>query len=821
MPGPAPASPHLLIGFTLAATAALVFLLHSLLSSLAFPFTVALACTLACCVAVKVDELWHPAPKVALAVSERAKLGLSWAGAVAFLFVRYGALFDDWNVRGGGLRRFTGWKESGSLTRDGFLSYKLIVILCTFPALLIDRMVYKTPTSLLPVCALFLFLLGIGITMAQDFELTTWIRHADWMTGLSGWDGLRVVVPWAVGGLLVPVLSEAGAVWAHDWRGRDFASLVAGCALFVAVSWCGIAEAKRFSAVETQMISNTTCLLLMFAPMTSPLYPVQGPIDPALQNIGFGCAGAAILLYLALQSNAPHNGPAAYSNDIALDEGENVPLPTSKSTRKRILRKRILAAAAAITFVIWGFHKIWNRNHLLPSKPGVMPLCLIATWAGPKLPALSHAFIRSLSPSGGQVRLNLFVDGALPSDLPSSTVAPYLNVVTLDSINSSYATRRWSGFISDRVCTYLGSPIGSAACNATEAALEIGARDTRYPPIMHFRGMYGRLFEEWVGPDHCDSWGWVDTDMIMGDVVGWLASSIQYRDADITTFSNLFRNSGPLSLSTRGQLTIHNQRRVPHIVNELWRGCELLGSLENITHTFTNNEAIGIDEGCYSNAAFTSPDVVIAVLPWQAADFEIWDYGLVVGARLFVAHGCKDPDAITETARYARCRILAHTAAARVDPHAHGPALALSPPPTILPAKVTWPNCIWWLKEKHQTCLAVDYDVQALIEAGKAAFAVIADRASTYSLTVSKRLHHTPADGGYGLSGGVAASDGKGGSAHEMMFYHAQVWKKSMVVDLGDDLHDLEGYEFGETFLAPADMSVITTLPSEAGPLWG
>ncbi|RKO86874.1 hypothetical protein BDK51DRAFT_42857 [Blyttiomyces helicus] len=150
-----------------------------------------------------------------------------------------------------------------SLTRDGILSYKLIVFLCAPTALLLDRAVHKTPTPLFPAFALFLFLLGIGITTVQDFELTvfqescaaaaaffaalnqTWRRNAEWMGGLSGVDGLRVVAPWAVGGLLVPALSEAGAIWTYDLKGRDVASLVAACALFVTVSRYGIAAAKR------------------------------------------------------------------------------------------------------------------------------------------------------------------------------------------------------------------------------------------------------------------------------------------------------------------------------------------------------------------------------------------------------------------------------------------------------------------------------------------------------------------------------------------------------------------------------------------------
>ncbi|RKO82736.1 hypothetical protein BDK51DRAFT_33407, partial [Blyttiomyces helicus] len=430
----------------------------------------------------------------------------------------------------------------------------------------------------------------------------TWMRHTDWMTCLSGFDGLRVLSPWAVGALVVPALSEARAVWAHAWKVHDVACLVT--------------------------------------------------------TIGFGCAGAAILLYLAVQSHATTREPADYSISVALEEGTAIPPSSGKPTLTSVL-----SAGASITLLTWWFHGIVVTraetqeiiNPLLsistppspppallvePLKPDVVPLCMIATWSGPNFSALSEAFIKSVAPSGDQLRLNLFVDGAVPPGLPNSTVAPYLHVVTLESINSSYATRQWAGFICDRICAYFGSPIGSRACQETEAALRNAAvREPGHPPIMQFRGMYGRLFEEWIGPTHCGSWGWLDTDMLLGDVAGWLASSPEYRDADIATFSNLYMYGGPLSLYTRGQLTIHNQRRIPHIVNELWRGCKIFKSLGSIASEFSHDLAEAVDEGCYSKAVFRSRKIVVAVLPWQAADWEGWEYGAIIGGRLFVARG--------------------------------------------------------------------------------------------------------------------------------------------------------------------------------------
>ncbi|RKO83003.1 hypothetical protein BDK51DRAFT_50386, partial [Blyttiomyces helicus] len=589
----------------------------------------------------------------------------------------------------------------------------------------------------LPVFALLLFNFGIALTMADNFELTVtqvscaavaagfaasdqaWMRHAAAEASLTGFDGMRVVVPWAVGVLVVPTLSEVGAVWTHGWSGHDVVLLVGACALFVAASWSGFIGANQCSALETQMIANTSAWFLTFAAMILPMHPAHESIDPVLQTIGFGCAGAAILLYRSCRlTTTTKGGLATYSNDVASDRGEVVQSPFRNPSLKSTL-----PIAASIALLTLGFHELtamraeakqaglddlFRGPTLSPlptlfapdgveltlgptqpvspaplleaSKPGVAPVCLIATWSGPKLPALSYAFIKSLAPSGGEIRLKLFVDGVAPADLPNSTVAPYLEVLTLESIDSSYATRAWPGFISDRVCAYFGAPIGSAACNATEEGLQIGARNTRYPPIMGLRGMYGRLFEEWVGPDKCDSWGWVDTDMLMGDIVGWLASSPEFRNADVATFSNVKEQYGPRALYTCGQFTIHNQRRVPHIVNELWRGCDLLESLAAIRDTFKWNKAFGLDEGCYSKAVFASPSIVATILPWQAADWEKWDYGLILGGRLFVANGCLADDG------FDHCRVLARSAAARADPLVRGSAISrIDPAPTVLP----------------------------------------------------------------------------------------------------------------------------------------
>ncbi|RKO85868.1 hypothetical protein BDK51DRAFT_47520 [Blyttiomyces helicus] len=757
------------LGCTLAATVLLMLLLRSLLLSFPFPFTVALLCALACCLAVKVDELTHPPPKINGTLLECAKLGLSWTGALLFMFI--------------------------SLVRNVIVSYKLVNILRAPAALLLDCLVCKTPIRRLPAFALLHLLLGIAATMGNDLELTaaeasyaiaaafiaalneTWIRHADWMRCLSEFEGLRVVAPWAVVSLLVPALSEASAVWSHVWKVRDVASLVAACALFVAVSWCGIFGAKRFSAMESQMIGNAASWFLSIASIVWPIHRSDNPIDPVLQPIGVGCAGAAILLYFAAESHARKRGPA-HASGLELGEDAEVPPPPRQ---RESFPKYILPAAAAMVVLTWSLHGISVMRAetqasidsrpsgstsappplavlLEPPKPEAVPLCLIATWSGPKFPAISQAFIKSFAPSGRQVRLNLFVDGAVPRDLPNSTVAPYLQVVTLESIDSSYATRQWAGFISDRICTYLGSSAGSAACNATEAALDMAAaRDPGHPPIMQFRGVYGRLFEEWIGPGHCDSWGWLDTDMLLGDVAGWLADSPEYRDADVATFSNLYKYAGPLSLYTRGQLTIHNQRRVPRIVNELWRGCKIFESLTSVATVFRDNLAEAVDEGCYSKAVFQSREIVVAVLPWQAADWEGWDYGAFIGGRLFVARGCKDNDAGTDAARFAKCRTLSRTAAARVDPQSRGPALARSSPtPTVVPAALTEPGCLWWVDPNEQTCLTVETPpaVQQLLDAGGAAFAVKADRAANHSLTVFNRQHRTPGDGGGGLAGG-------------------------------------------------------------------
>jgi hypothetical protein len=99
------------------------------------------------------------------------------------------------------------------------------------------------------------------------------------------------------------------------------------------------------------------------------------------------------------------------------------------------------------------------------------------------------------------------------------------------------------------------------------------------PPMVQMRGMYGKIFEPWL--KDCDVWAWTDLDVIFGDLKGWMQGNPLVYENDIVTFSGM----DWYKLYTRGQFTAHVQMRGSY-VNEIWRHCDILSSLESITDLF-------------------------------------------------------------------------------------------------------------------------------------------------------------------------------------------------------------------------------------------
>lgn len=90
-----------------------------------------------------------------------------------------------------------------------------------------------------------------------------------------------------------------------------------------------------------------------------------------------------------------------------------------------------------------------------------------------------------------------------------------------------------------------------------------------YIPLFTARGIFGQIFEPWINPSKCASWGWTDLDVVFGDISGFIKGNPLVHATDIYTVAAMDWTG----LYTRGQLTIHNQRRRPKAVNSAWRQC--------------------------------------------------------------------------------------------------------------------------------------------------------------------------------------------------------------------------------------------------------
>ena len=82
------------------------------------------------------------------------------------------------------------------------------------------------------------------------------------------------------------------------------------------------------------------------------------------------------------------------------------------------------------------------------------------------------------------------------------------------------------------------------------------------PPIVQLRGMFGRIFEEWVNVGECESWGWVDLDVGYGNLRAWMQNNPLVWQTEVLTFST----TDWANIYTRGQLTIHGMLKLLTII---------------------------------------------------------------------------------------------------------------------------------------------------------------------------------------------------------------------------------------------------------------
>jgi hypothetical protein len=97
--------------------------------------------------------------------------------------------------------------------------------------------------------------------------------------------------------------------------------------------------------------------------------------------------------------------------------------------------------------------------------------------------------------------------------------------------------------------------------------------------ITQLRGMYGEIFESWIGPSSCESWAWVDFDIALGDLSSFIARNEILDELDIWTVSDV---SGYGAIYPRRQFTVHKQTKNP-MVNQVWKDVKEFGDFSSDT----------------------------------------------------------------------------------------------------------------------------------------------------------------------------------------------------------------------------------------------
>ncbi|KAI9096951.1 hypothetical protein DFS34DRAFT_129035 [Phlyctochytrium arcticum] len=269
-------------------------------------------------------------------------------------------------------------------------------------------------------------------------------------------------------------------------------------------------------------------------------------------------------------------------------------------------------------------HFMQNTTISSPLTFRKTPLCLASIYEGKNdaFPEYARVLVDSVSRNKGYANLHLFVHnvsrGSIPHDLQRSNV----KIVDIRQIHPSYAYRGFAGLITDRLCKHFKNleptdvSFGWEGIDQDCAQLErrLDAFEGQGgAAIDQLRGLWSVIFEAWVGPELCQSWGWIDAGTAIGDLRRWMDND-EIRNADLVT-----AHEGDQSrLYLRSAFTVHNYLASQSKGSTYWKRCKDLASLANLSAAFANpSDWQSLTEGCYSYGALTSPNVRTVLAPWQ------------------------------------------------------------------------------------------------------------------------------------------------------------------------------------------------------------
>lgn len=79
----------------------------------------------------------------------------------------------------------------------------------------------------------------------------------------------------------------------------------------------------------------------------------------------------------------------------------------------------------------------------------------------------------------------------------------------------------------------------------------------------------------------CESWAWVDLDVVLGDLSTWINGNKVLDKLDMWSVSNV---SGFIAIYPRQEFTVHKQTQEPR-VNEVWRLSDEFSRIEKLTRS--------------------------------------------------------------------------------------------------------------------------------------------------------------------------------------------------------------------------------------------
>ncbi|KAJ3396737.1 hypothetical protein HDU92_002103 [Lobulomyces angularis] len=336
-------------------------------------------------------------------------------------------------------------------------------------------------------------------------------------------------------------------------------------------------------------------------------------------------------------------------------------------------------------------------------KTNLIPLCLISTWERSKLPNYAELFFNSISRQKlGLVKLFFFhheIEVGLRENLDNTTYKN-LEFIDISDLNTKYKEGGFPNFAADKICSIFGEEIESFNCKRLYAAIQWSQfRGENSPPIVQLRGMYGKIFEEWIGPNKCETWAWTDLDIVFGNLDEFLTKNKEkLSEVDVFTISG----TDYTNLYTRGQFTGHNQIKNSELTNNIWRGCEYLNSLENIVQSFLR-KGFCMDEGCYGKAVVekTKSGLKYGIFPFQgnAWDLKGVNYINIIDGNLYTGSSCFT---------LADCKSMVSNVVLRKNLSKEKHVL-LSNSDEV--EKITMgissdiENCSWWIEKKFKSCI--------------------------------------------------------------------------------------------------------------------